>query len=1007
MFEKSLFDLIKGLRSHKGAEDEYIQNSLRECKAEIKSQDIDKKATALLKLIYLEMFGYDMSWASFHVLEVMSSAKYLQKRVGYLGAVQSFRPDTEVLMLATNLLKKDIASANIPNMSLPLATLPHVISPALAMSLLTDVLSRISHSHAVVRKKAVVSLYRLALVYPEALKLAWPKIKERLMDTEEDSSVTTAVINVVCELGWRRPHDFLPLAPRLFELLVDGGNNWMAIKIIKLFATLTPLEPRLIRKLLRPLANLMQTTTAMSLLYECINGIIQGGILESEDGSREQDEIARLCVEKLRGMVVVEADPNLKYVALLAFNRIVISHPALVATQQDVIINCVDDADISIRLQALDLVTGMVNSDTLQLVVDRLIDQLRLSALSECATLATDQRSVQRPETSQHSTDDGNLEKDATSHSGATMRKDQLPADYKIEVIHRIMDICSRNNYSDLIDFEWYIDVLVQLVKHIPVRSSRSSPIETTVDRTTSTDDSENVASRIGSEIRNVAVRVKDVRKEAARAAEGLLLSKSPSFFAASSDASNGFLGPIAWLVGEYAQYLTSLDRTLQSLIDPSNTSLPARTLSFYLQAAPKVFVCLLSQPSSSDISLLLARLINFLEALADHPDLDIQERATEFLEFFRLSAEAMPPQNAESRDIPFLLSSVMPSFFSGLELNPVAVSAQKKVPLPELLSLDQPFNDNLAELFRGGDSWYLNGTDGLSSQEFYYSKGGVGPFMQATAAIQLEVQPDGSYQDASIGLLDEATTVTKRKADRRERNRDDPFYIGTDELSSGGSTPFRQVLSSSNGGELDVDTIPIIDLKIDNKEAFHEPLGAVRSYTSSKATQLRPKKFDVAADETIQDVNGAEWERGAPSVEESSRAKRSLLQVDSSGLAHFSLEENDLQDRSPVGASVQKYDDSIEMTKAMEQVERLRLEMQRATERIQLRGVPSEGTLVKKKKKGKKPKATPGVVDRVGDMAEQAIDPDTQQKKKKKKRRSEPDPSSAKADSVARTLES
>lgn len=52
------------------------------------------------------MFGHDMSWAAFHVLEVMSSAKYPQKRVGYLSAVQSFRPDTEVLMLATNLLKK-------------------------------------------------------------------------------------------------------------------------------------------------------------------------------------------------------------------------------------------------------------------------------------------------------------------------------------------------------------------------------------------------------------------------------------------------------------------------------------------------------------------------------------------------------------------------------------------------------------------------------------------------------------------------------------------------------------------------------------------------------------------------------------------------------------------------------------------------------------------------------------------------------------------------------------
>ena len=72
----------------------------------LKTCTLDKKATAVLKLIYLEMFGYDMSWAAFHVLEVMSSSKYLQKRVGYAGAAQSFRPDTEVLMLATNLLKK-------------------------------------------------------------------------------------------------------------------------------------------------------------------------------------------------------------------------------------------------------------------------------------------------------------------------------------------------------------------------------------------------------------------------------------------------------------------------------------------------------------------------------------------------------------------------------------------------------------------------------------------------------------------------------------------------------------------------------------------------------------------------------------------------------------------------------------------------------------------------------------------------------------------------------------
>ena len=59
------------------------------------------------------------------------------------------------------------------------------------------------------------------------------------MDDQEEPSVTAAIINVVCELGWRRPHDVLPLAPRLFDLLVNGGNNWMAIKIIKLVSETT------------------------------------------------------------------------------------------------------------------------------------------------------------------------------------------------------------------------------------------------------------------------------------------------------------------------------------------------------------------------------------------------------------------------------------------------------------------------------------------------------------------------------------------------------------------------------------------------------------------------------------------------------------------------------------------------------------------------------------------------------------------------------------------------
>ena len=84
---------------------------------------------------------------------------------------------------------------------------------------------------------------------------------------------------------------------------------------------MTPLEPRLVKKLLPPLTTLIRTTPAMSLLYECINGIIQGGFFEESGGSQEGDEVARLCVGKLCDMIAVEGDPNRMLAGMLGDDR--------------------------------------------------------------------------------------------------------------------------------------------------------------------------------------------------------------------------------------------------------------------------------------------------------------------------------------------------------------------------------------------------------------------------------------------------------------------------------------------------------------------------------------------------------------------------------------------------------------------------------------------------------------------------------------------------------------
>jgi AP-3 complex subunit delta-1 len=116
------------------------------------------------------------------------------------------------------------------------------------------------------------SIFQVFLRYPEALRQCFPRLKEKLEDP--DPGVQSAAVNVICELARKNPRNYLSLAPTFFKLMTTSQNNWMLIKIIKLFGALTPLEPRLGKKMIEPLTNLIHSTSAMSLLYECINTVI-------------------------------------------------------------------------------------------------------------------------------------------------------------------------------------------------------------------------------------------------------------------------------------------------------------------------------------------------------------------------------------------------------------------------------------------------------------------------------------------------------------------------------------------------------------------------------------------------------------------------------------------------------------------------------------------------------------------------------------------------------------
>uniref|UniRef100_A0A8C4DI42 AP-3 complex subunit delta n=1 Tax=Dicentrarchus labrax TaxID=13489 RepID=A0A8C4DI42_DICLA len=409
MFDKNLQDLVRGIRNHKEDEAKYISTCIDEIKQELKQDNIAVKANAVCKLTYLQMLGYDVSWAAFNIVEVMSSSKFTYKRIGYLAASQCFHESTDVIMLTTNQIRKDLSSPNQYDTGVALTGLSCFVTPDLARDLANDIMTLMSHTKPYIRKKAVLIMYKVFLKYPESLRPAFPRLKEKLEDP--DPGVQSAAVNVICELARRNPKNYLSLAPLFFKLMTSSTNNWVLIKIIKLFGALTPLEPRLGKKLIEPLTNLIHRKIHIFSSHKMLCS--QSHLIVS---------LSRIAVliSLSSGMPNHSASIQvMKYLGLLAMSKILKTHPKSVQSHKDLILQCLDDKDESIRLRALDLLYGMVSKKNLMEIVKKLM-------------LHVDKA------------------------EGTT---------YRDELLTKIIDICSQSNYQYITNFEWYISILVELTR--------------------------------------------------------------------------------------------------------------------------------------------------------------------------------------------------------------------------------------------------------------------------------------------------------------------------------------------------------------------------------------------------------------------------------------------------------------------------------------------------------------------------------------------------------------
>ncbi|TIC17509.1 ARM repeat-containing protein [Wallemia mellicola] len=514
LFIQQLSGFIKGLRANKDDERKFIESVLDEIKVEIRNSDIDIKSTAILKLTYIEMLGFDISWSAFPIIETASSSKAHLKAIGYLAANQSFNSQTEVMMLMPNLLKKDLQSEP----GLALTSFTSIATPELSVDLASDISRLTTHTKPSVRQKSVAAILKsITLTNDFELADFKKRLRERLND--QDPGVIVATVSAITELATSYPTQCLHFAPSLYRLLTSSTNNWLVIKVLKLFATLLPYEPRLQRKLFSPINELIENTTAVSVLYECVLTCIIGGMLSTGD-------LAEKCLEKLT-QFLDEEDQNLKYVSLLAIAQMVPHHAHLLYEHEDALLSTLDDVDTLIRLRGLEILSAIVTKSNVERVMNKLFEQLLPTQTSA---------------------------KDALT--GGTK---STPKNYIRQLAQEIIKICKKDHYTNIPSFSWLINVIMQLAKVVP--PSRGS------------EGIDELGEEFSQLLVDIAVNYPQTRQYATNVMQDMLVEYVETDIPVSMVSD--LLPAAVYITGEYAmqvtssQFLEAAQPTIQQLIHP------------------------------------------------------------------------------------------------------------------------------------------------------------------------------------------------------------------------------------------------------------------------------------------------------------------------------------------------------------------------------------------------------------------------------------------------------
>jgi hypothetical protein len=377
-------------------EREVIANELAQMRTVIKDGDPSLRPRTVAKLIYLAMYGENVSWGQMEVVKLMTVDLFSYKRIGYLAATALLNENMEVIVLITATVQKDLSSANPQIQKLALNLIANVGTTDLSQSLPQEVLKLIDSPDPTVQKRAAMAAVTILRKNPDVHDQFRPMVS-RLLNSASHCCVL-AGIHLAIEIlgiqpGLRDPWSQFSKActavlKTLFELKIENEYTFMIfndpflqILLLRLIGALKNPSDEL-DDLLSSIAtgSDIRRNAGRSILLQTVGTI---GLVARKPSLRS------LAFNQVGRLFQQGGQPNVIYSALSAFSRILYAENAILdrsSSDSQVlhryksdVVHCLDHRDPSIRRRALDVVAALVDESNVESLIPEVITYVRLA----------------------------------------------------------------------------------------------------------------------------------------------------------------------------------------------------------------------------------------------------------------------------------------------------------------------------------------------------------------------------------------------------------------------------------------------------------------------------------------------------------------------------------------------------------------------------------------------------------------------------------------------------